>query len=313
MSQLKKNLILEGVFGSEVPDTSGEILDIAGADISELKSGKALVNTEHISPKDIEKADTPDHAKGFAAIIGRVLDAKKIFKKEDCATERELKAWQKIQRPIIYGKLEIWDGPDAHDNARAAASIARMLNSSDAPFRLGLSVEGSTLKREGNILKKTIIRGMAATIKPCNRTATMDIVEDRSAPGAPKPMAKHEAAEGVIEPLYKTIDMQFVSQQKLTGIERLAEAHSKLRKTLTAGGTNAAPSSLTQGSALQSESQLGKLSKMFKGVPTRDQLKKALPEANDAAIDKIMAALKARLLSKYESEAAVFYSKFKKQ
>lgn len=313
MSPLKKNLILEGVFGSEVPDTSGEILDIAGADISELKSGKALVNTEHISPKDIEKADTPDHAKGFSSIIGRVLDAKKIFSKEDCANERELKAWSKIQRPIIYGKLEIWDGPVAHDNAKAAASIARMLNRSDAPFRLGLSVEGSTLKRDGNILKKTVIRGMAATIKPCNRTATMDIVEDHSAPGAPKPMAKHEAAEGVIEPLYKSIDMQFLSQGTASRVDKLAEAHAKLKKTLTAGGTNAAPSSLTQGSALQGESELGKLAKMFRKMPTRSELKKALPKADDKALDKILEALQKRYLAKYEQEAEAFYLKFKKQ
>ena len=116
-------------------------------------------------------------------------------------------------------------------------------------------------------------------------------------------MAKHEAAEGVIEPLYKSIDMQFVLQGNISRMDKLAEAHAKLKKTLTVGGTNAAPSSLTQGSALQGESELGKLAKMFRKMPTRSELKKALPEANDKALDKILEALKKRYLAKYEQEA----------
>lgn len=315
MDNLKKNVILEGVFASEVVDTSGEVLKIDGADISELQTGRAVLNTEHTNPEDfkgnIEKGDKGP--KGFDAIVGRVLGAKKIYSKNDCQTDKELEAWNKIQKPLIYGQVEIWDGPDAHDNSRAAAAIARMFNKVGEKG-LGLSVEGSTLKRNGNILEKTIIKRMALTKRPANRTAWIDIKDD-SAPRASKPMLK-TATEGALEPLFKSIDMQLVGvQQEFRPDFGLLEARQKLKKALDAGGANSsAPAAKVQGSALQKESELDKLYRTFSGkVPSKQELKQVLKSASESDLEKIHDALKKKHLLKYENQMEKMYSNFKKR
>jgi hypothetical protein len=313
---LNKNVILEGIFASEVVDTAGEVLKVDGADISELQSGKAVVNTEHTNPEDIKEniAKGDKTPKGFDAIVGRVIGAKKIYSDKDCGSERELEAWNRIRKPLIYGQIEIWDGPSSHDNARAAASIARMFQKAGVGPGLGLSVEGSTLKRNGNILEKTVIRRMALTKKPANRTAMIDVVKDDSAPGAPKPMHK-AAAEGASESLYKSIDMQLVNiSAPFRPDFGLTEARDKLKKALEAGGGNAAPGGLTQGSALQKEdTELSKLSRTFKGrLPSKSELAKVLKDASDEQLEKVHQGLKQKHLLKYEGEMLKIYGNFKK-
>jgi hypothetical protein len=304
MSDLKKNVILAGIFSVETPDTSGEVLSIEGADISDLQTGKATLNTEHINPEDAEKSETPDNFKGFQSVVGRVINAKKIFSDQDCSDDGELRAWKEYKKPLIYGSVEIWDGPDATDNARGAASIARMFAKAKDGPQLGLSVEGATLKRDGNLLKQTVIRKMALTMKPANRSATIDIVKDTNAPSVTKSMTK--ITTGELEPLHKSIAMQniFCISEPLRIIEetvqeKLANALQTLRKALTAGGSNAAPSSLTNGSALQSTSSLGKLAKMIGNQRiTREAIKKACPGVSDDEADKIEKALKSYNLKK---------------
>ena len=306
MDDLKKNVILAGIFSVETPDTAGEVLSVEGADISDLQTGKAALNTEHINPEDAEKSETPTNYKGFQSIVGRVVNAKKIFSDQDCSDDGELRAWKEYQKPLIYGSVEIWDGPDATDNARAAASIARMFAKAKGGPQLGLSVEGATLKRDGNLLKQTVIRKMALTMKPANKSATIDIVKDTSAPEVAKSMTK--TAQGEFETLHKSVAMQNmyciseplqVSIVQETMQEKLFNALQTLRKTLTAGGTNAAPGSLTGGSALQSESHLGKLAKMIGNKRiTRDEIKKACPGISDEDADTVEKALKARNLKK---------------
>lgn len=309
---LSKNVTLEGIFSVETPDTAGEVLDVKGADISDLQSGNASLNTEHISPSDGENSEMhkdengkeSDDFKGFQSIIGRVINAKKIFSDADCESDRELAAWKKFQKPMIYGSVEIFDGEHAHPNARAAASIARMFHKTGAGPRISLSVEGATIKREGNLLKQTVIKHMAGTLKPANRAATIDIVADDSTPQADKPMVKM-ATEGAYEPLRKSVamdTMQFIPNIEtvvLTGIDQvasqLANALQNLRKTLTAGGMNAAPGSLTGGSALQPEHQGSQLHKLYKLVgkkPTKESIKKAIPELSDEDVSKVEKALK---------------------
>jgi hypothetical protein len=321
MSDLRKNLILEGIFSVETPDTAGEILCVDGADISDLQTGKALLNTEHINPEDAEKSKTPENFKGFQSIVGRVVNAKKIFSDKDCATDSEKRAWNEYKKPLIYGTVEIWDGPDAHPNARAAASIARMLHKDSEGHRLGLSVEGSTLKREGNILKQTVIRKMALTAKPANRSATIDIVKDTSAPEVAKSMST-KTAQGDFEPLRKSVAMQNIHYVpeilQVSGSSdikvKLADALQVLRKTLTAGGVNAAPGSLTGGSALQSESQLGKLAKLIGKKPvSREEIKKAVPGISDEQAEKVEKALKAFRLKKSMDFAQNLYEEMTKK
>jgi hypothetical protein len=294
---------MEGIFSVETVDTSGEVLSVRGSDISSLNDG-AVVNTEHLNPPDAEKSETPENFKGFQSIVGHVINAKKIFSSEDCSSERELKAWNEYQKPLIYGSIELYDGDDAHPNAKAAASLARMFNKSNDSHRLGLSVEGATVRREGNLLKETVIRAMALTMRPANKAATIDIVKDTNAPSVTKSMTK--ITSGELEPLHKSVAMQhmfctFEPQVQIeeTVQEKLANALQTLRKALTAGGSNAAPSSWTNGSALQSTSSLGKLAKMIGNQRiTREAIKKACPGVSDDEADKIEKALKSYNLKK---------------
>lgn len=327
--ELKKNVLMSGIFSVETPDTAGEVLDVKGADISDLQTGKATLNTEHINPDDADKSEMhkdeegkdSDDFKGFQSVVGRVVNAKKIFSDADCEDDRELHAWKSYQKPMIYGTVEIWDGPDATDNARAAASIARMFSKSKEGPQLGLSVEGATIKREGNYLKETVIKKMALTMKPANRSATIDIVKDESAPQVSKSMSS-KTTEGAYEPLRKSIamnDMQYIPDVEtvvLTGIDAIASqfanALQNLRKTLTAGGMNAAPGSLTGGSALQKESQSPQLAKLVKLLGNKScnlsEIKKAVPGISDKDAETVMKVIKHRQVRKTMAMAQDCYS-----
>lgn len=310
--KLSKNLILEGIFSVETPDTSGEVLDVQGADISDLQTGKAPLNTEHINPEDADKEEMHKNHEGFQgfnSIIGRVINAKKIFSDKDCASDRELSAWNEFRKPMIYGSVEVWDGPDAHDNARAAAAIARMFNKHQEGPQLGLSVEGSTVKREGNILKRTVIRKMAMTMKPANRAATVDIVSDSSSPQVAKSMSA-KTAEGGLEPLRKSVAMQYVhfNLPQTLNDYGLSNALGKLKKALDAGSASAAPSALSGGAALQKESQLAKLVKLFGNKPPSKGLIKAqIPGISDEDAAKVEEYFIRKSLSKNINLATSLY------
>lgn len=303
LMKLTKNILMEGIFSVETPDTSGEVLNVEGADISDLQTGKAPLNTEHINPEDAEEVRKDEKNKGFEgfnSIIGRVVNAKKIFSQDDCGSDRERAAWSEFKKPMIYGAVEIWDGPDAHDNARAAAAIARMFSKSQEGPQLGLSVEGATIKREGNQLKRTVIRKMALTMKPANKAATVDIVSDSSAPRVSKSVSAL-AYEGGQEPLRKSISMtsMHIDVPVIPKDFGLSDALASLRKALTAGTPSAAPSSLSGGEALQGESQLAKLVKLFGNKPpSRGLLKAKVPGISDEMCAKVESYFKKRELSK---------------
>lgn len=292
--KLSKNVILEGPFSVETPDTSGEVLMINGADISDLQSGKAFLNTEHIMPSD-EKSDIPEDFRGFNSIIGRVVNAKKIFSDKDCSSDREKKAWNYFRKPMIYGQVEIFDD-EGHPNAKAAAALARIFNKTQDGPKLGLSVEGATVKREGNILKNTVIRGMACTLKPANKSAIVDIVKDTNPVQVSKSI-NNKTADG-FESLRKSIDMQYFNSFsfEISNDFGLSKALENLKKTLTAGGMNAAPGALTQDSALQTEHQSSHLAKLTKLVGkkkiNKNLIKSLLPGISDEDAARVELALK---------------------
>jgi hypothetical protein len=314
-AKLSKNLVMEGVLGSEAIDTAGERLIVKGCDISDLEEGKCLLNTEHKNPEDID----PENKElvGFQTIVGRVVTAKKIFDKNDCATERELAAFNKIQAPLIYGTLEIYDGPDAPENAKALSGLIKMFSQDPSGPKIACSVEGSTLQRNGNVLERTVIRRIAMTVKPANRTAYVDLVGNT--PAQPSQVAKSERTKDGFERLQKSLDMQsFMVAPKPVNDFGLAAAHANLKKTLTAGFPVAAPSALTDGESLQSpkktkKSEIQKLHDFFKGrVPSKTAIAKHLLKLDKASVDSIHAGLKAYSLSKTEESLIALYEDFKK-
>lgn len=158
----KKSTWLDGVLGSQLRDTQGEILSVEGADIGELEAGRGRWND--------------NHGKGAFNCLGRITYAKKIFKAEDCEDDRQRYYWEKIKAPYIYGKGYLFDDED-HPNARAAAAILRNIHKTDSPLKLKLSVEGGVVSRgisDPSLLARTKIHSCAITFTPANNATLVE-------------------------------------------------------------------------------------------------------------------------------------------
>jgi hypothetical protein len=152
----------DAVAASELRDTQGEILDVKGADISELLAGRGIVNDNHSNK-------LPD-------VVGRIIGAKKIFGLEDCENDRHKYYWNKIKAPYIYTEGLLYDDED-HRSAKAAAAIIKHQFKTDSPLKLKCSVEGGILERgqkDQRVLKRTKIRGLALTLTPANNATLVE-------------------------------------------------------------------------------------------------------------------------------------------
>ena len=158
----REPLEIDMIAGSQLRDTQGEMLDVEGADISDLLSGNGRLND--------------NHGKGFFNSIGYVTGAKKIFKEEDCEDDRHRFYWNKIKAPYIYVKGRLYDEDD-HPNARAAAAILRNIHKSDIPLKIKASVEGGVVSRgvrDPNHLARTKIHSVALTFTPANQATLVE-------------------------------------------------------------------------------------------------------------------------------------------
>ena len=158
----RKPLEIDMCAASELRDTQGETLSVNGADISELENGKGRVND--------------NHGKGFFNSIGRITEAKKIFKKDECETDRQRYYWEKVKAPYIYAKAVLYDDED-HPNARAAAAILRNIHKTDCPLKMKASVEGGILQRglkDQRSLTQTKIHSIALTMTPANNATLVE-------------------------------------------------------------------------------------------------------------------------------------------
>lgn len=269
------------IAGSQLRDTQGEMLDIEGADISDLIAGRGRFND--------------NHGKGFFNSIGRVTDAKKIFGPEDFSDPRHEYYWNKVKAPYIYVKGFLYNDED-HGNAKAAAAILRNIHKSDSPLKLKASVEGGVVARglkDESLLARTKIHSVAITFTPANNATLVepcnlqkssgnqdDMVliksvmhlakDDREIPSF-KHIRRSISAHKIIDNmasiqdiihengLQKTIKLPNVDELIQASVEHKVEENlrkiNELMKTLAAGyGGAAAPTSRTGGSVLQSES-----------------------------------------------------------
>lgn len=300
-------MIIDGVLGSQCVDSSGEILDVEGADISDLEEGKGVLNYEHKGAED--------KTSNGQEIVGKILTAKKVFKESDCDNARQRAFWKKVRHPFIYGVCRLYDGA-GHEGAKALAAQIRDHHANNEPILVRFSVEGSTLEKEGNTLKRSVIRRVALTLKPCNKTADSGLIEDPNAPAGfeKKPGSRVGDILADIAEDAKKMEHQHPGFTKLGGVteteysEFTEEDHAGLikslaklkamRKALEAGSYDAAPSTLTQGAALQREDRHGLKNRAMKSLKSyldkqegfdRAQLvtilKQDLPEASDDFID----------------------------
>jgi hypothetical protein len=157
-----KPLEIDMIAGSQLRDTQGEMLDVAGADISDLESGRGRLND--------------NHGKGYMNSIGYVTYAKKIFKEEDCVDPRQKYYWEKVKAPFIYVRGKLHDNED-HPNARAASAIIRNIHKSDIPLKIKASVEGGVISRgisDQSLLARTKIHSVALTFTPANNATLVE-------------------------------------------------------------------------------------------------------------------------------------------
>jgi len=178
MGQLSKSTIIEGIASTENRDSQGESLDLSGADISTLLDGRGFVNS--------------DHSGRFEHLVGRVVEAKKIYCHEDCESVSQSKYWNETRKPFLWTKLELWDG-HGHPEADAISSIYKFYNDKNEEAPIKLSVEGKTLERgPGGSLKRTMIKGVALTVHPANKTTKTDVVSIVKSMGAPMSLIKSD-------------------------------------------------------------------------------------------------------------------------
>ena len=164
---MSENTIIDGIAASEHLDSSGESLSITGMDISSLGGPDSILNWEHSSK---EKP---------AQVVGKVTFAKKILKKADAKNKRELYYWNKVKKPFVYVKAELFDGL-GHSGAQDVAALLKYRNKDkgkDSRLIVGFSIEGGKMDKKGMVVTKCIARDVAITVKPCNKVCDAEIVE----------------------------------------------------------------------------------------------------------------------------------------
>jgi hypothetical protein len=181
-------LKIDGIANPEIPDKSGETVSLKGMDISSLEEGKGMLNVEHVMPGKKEgDSDEKAERSTFGTLIGKILEAKKIFTKKDAGDDERIKTyWDYIQAPFLYIVGELFD-EEGHRGAQETAAIIRYYQKRGLPIRIQYSVEGDTLEKDksGNITA-CVVKHVACTIKPCNAAAVSGVYEDKKTEVTPE-------------------------------------------------------------------------------------------------------------------------------
>lgn len=267
-------LKIDGIATSEHIDSSGELLIVENHDISDLVEGRGVLNWEHSNKNE--------------DIIGAVIYARKILKKEDCENERQRKYWESVKKPFVYIIGELFEDED-HPGAVAVAAMIRYYAKKGEKLLTGYSIEGATLERRDYILQESVGRRVAVTLRPCNKTAIAGLYEDPKTKKIAKSLENISEAH-LIEVDSAVIEEIFMPHDPVMDLHKAIES---LNKTLTAGMGNVAPSQLTGGAALTKEYISGKQKNQLKAVvrdwdrkrPLKEVVKAALPEVADEYIN----------------------------
>lgn len=152
-SVLSKATIIDGVAATEDRDSQGEILKLSGVDIGQMTQ-KGYLND--------------NHGTGFLNTLGRITEAKKIFKQEDCDSDRQRLFWKQKQKPFLYVKGYLFDDED-HPNAKAVSAIMKGFRKMGTPMDVKFSVEGRVTERApGGIIAQSMVKNVALTLIPAN-------------------------------------------------------------------------------------------------------------------------------------------------
>jgi len=153
---------IHGIGSSQAIDTAGEIVDLAGLDCSSLVGGS--FNFEHNS-------SVP------AAIVGKILEYKKIFSEADCEKDEHKYFWDKCKTPYLYVMGRLFD-----DKKPSAKEVAALFMDDaehpDEPPSVGFSIEGSKINKSGIIVDKSIARRVTCTGTPANKTCVAEMIKN---------------------------------------------------------------------------------------------------------------------------------------
>jgi hypothetical protein len=289
------SLKIDGIAASSALDSSGEILEIEGLDISDFIEGRGVLNWEH----DNKHENT----------VGAIVYAKKILQKSDCENDRQRRYWDSVKKPFVYIIGELFDDED-HPGAIAIAAMIRYYSKKSEKMLVGFSIEGSTLERDGNMLKQAIARRCAITIKPANKTAIADIYEDEKVKKLMNDMEKSQSDVQLFEVDSFTLEDKEVPYSPYMEIHKAIE---DLNKTLTAGMGNVAPSQLVGGAALVREQLSGTQKNKVKAAlrdwdkrtPLKQVIKNVLPEIGDKYVEHFTDLAEDLMLKKSMQNPAV--------
>ena len=248
---------LDCIAGSQLRDSQGEMLSIEGADISELEVGKGRWND--------------NHGKGFFNSIGRITEAKKIFKEEDCENDRHRYYWEKVKTPYIYCKGYLYN--DDHQNAKAAAAILRNIHKEDSPLKLKTSVEGGVIQRgikDPSLLARTKIHSVALTFTPANQATLAEPINLQKNANPDQEKADMELIRSVMH-LAKTDVPSFRHITRNASANKIKTNVEKIQKIVN---------------------DLG-IEKCFPNIDPKDIVEKALEHKIDKNINKINKLVKA--------------------
>jgi hypothetical protein len=278
-----KGMVLWGVMGSEAVDSSGEILSVKGADISQLPVTGTIIY-EHKKPVTADKKPVP--GVNGEEVVGRILSAKKVYGPGDCENQLETDAWNRIKLPFICGTVRLADAA-GNTGAQALASMIRDNHAHGEPILCRWSVDGLTLEKKGTTIARSVCRKVAITYAPCNRTCDTALLLDPRAPAG----FELESTHG--DRPVPVLKGEHQVEGRLGGSDIAAIVFDPLEKATTAGSYDAAPSTLTGGAALQREDRglhrrLAKLIKdqesdKFEKSAFRELLRAEMPEISDDA------------------------------
>ncbi len=296
MTALKKGTILRGIFSAETPDKSGEIVSIAGIDISTINDGKGLVNSEHNND--------------FTKTVGKILNAKKIFSEKDCANAFEKNAYESVNKvPLMVGTVELFDEED-HPEAQAIAKIAKFYKKRNEPLVLGFSVEGGILERSGPMIKKSIVRKVAVTAGPCNEAARAELVSEmtKSEAAVFERISKTEKTQNTLSSGAITEVFEYDEDKTNEVVTNITNGLARLKKALEAGFASATVP-LVQGAALQKQNLKGvKPSKKIVGEETTLPGEETTKEAPETSGLKDVDKTKAEKIDDKKEDAKVKFN-----
>lgn len=198
-------MLLHGIFASSALDSTSEILDIKGLDVSSL----AVANYEHES-------------KIPGQVCGKVLKSVKIFKPEDCENSEQLMFWNRIKIPFLYGIIELFDDV-GHSGAMDVAAMALydQKNKDKYDFRktfplIGFSIEGSKINKEQNVITHSLARKVSLTITPANKTCWGEIYQETQEPQTSRqsPINKQEKISKARGILHKMLKAEGISSEQ---------------------------------------------------------------------------------------------------